>query len=644
VTLETTADGLLVTRVGGFVLFANARFAEMLDMDLEKLPGMRLEVLVRELAARLEDPAALGVGIGSLPDEGPADLGILRAKNGRVFQVGVQTLPRAAGGARRVFSVTEVTALVSATDTAREHAETLRVLLNAPHDGAVLIELDGTIVVLNQKSQDRFSQHVEQQGLEITSFVGTNVYDLLPPDVRDERRARNEQAIASGERVRYIDERNGVWTDVTVDPIRNEAGTIVRLAIFSRDVTERKQDEQALLRRSRELEALNDYLERTTKELEQSREELRDASEQMAILLEAETSRSRTDQLTGGLNHGAIREVLHEAIAAEVTFAIAMVDLDGMKAINDTYGHQTGDLVLLRTVEALDRRGAIVGRYGGDEFMVALLDADLEDVQAYKDDVEAALRASQVIDPETGAGVDVVASVGLSWFPRDATTLTALVEAADERMYTEKANRRSESGLSSSRMFADDRTARMAGELLHLLTQPVPLDERLRLLSHRLSIGGGFAAVSFDVFDGGSSEEAEVVGQNAFSRAPEELLEAWNEHQRNNDGHPITEMLETTRRPVIIDDIQTSQFVTDEQKTLLGAVGIKSGIVVPLYAGETRVGTMSAGRKELAAFSASDERYLDVIGGELARLIDLILKAQIFDRQTLRTAQVEQAA
>lgn len=642
-TLEATADGILMTRVGGSVLYANTRFAEMLGLDADALPGMKTQQLLQELSQRIEDPATLAAKISALPDEGVAELGTMRGAQGRVFQVDVRTLPPSPFGARRVFSVMEVTTLVNVTDVAHEQAETLRALLNAPHQGAVLIELDGTIAVLNKRSQERFEQYAAAQGLNIESFVGANVYELFPADVRDERRARNEQTIERGERSRHVDERDGTWTDVTIDPVRDDEGRVVRLAVFSRDITERKRDEQALLRRSRELEAMNDYLERTAAELQQSREELREAGTQLESLLEAEKERARRDPLTGSLNHGSIREVLAAAVAAEVTFAIAMVDLDGMKAINDTYGHQTGDRVLLRTAEALDRRAAIVGRYGGDEFMVALLDADPENVQGYKDDVEAALRAAQVTDRETGASIDVVASVGLAWFPGDGTTLTALVEVADERMYSEKAARRSEMALSSSRMFADDRMARMAGELLHLLTQPVPLDERLRLLSHRLSIAGGYAAVGFDVL-GGVRDQAEIAGQNAFSRAPEEVMAAWNDHQRNNDGHPISALLDETRRPVVIDDIQASPYVTEQQKKLLQVVGIKSGLVVPLFAGDTRVGTMSVGRKEIAAFSMSDERYLEVVGGELARLLDLIMKAQMFDRRAPQANDAERKA
>ena len=52
-----------------------------------------------------------------------------------------------------------------------------------------------------------------------------------------------------------------------------------------------------------------------------------------------------------------------------------MIDVDGLKAVNDTYGHQVGDAVLVAIAGALSRDNAIVGRYGGDEFVVVLPNA-----------------------------------------------------------------------------------------------------------------------------------------------------------------------------------------------------------------------------------------------------------------------------
>jgi diguanylate cyclase (GGDEF)-like protein/PAS domain S-box-containing protein len=536
----------------------------------------------------------------------------------------------------------DITSRVRAEEALRDSEETARALLNAPTDGAVLVDRDGTILAMNATAERRFGEHAAKQGLQASDFIGTCVFDLFPPDLRDQRRARNVEVFESGERRHFEDERDGTWTDVTIDPIHDAQGNVARLAIFSRDITDRKRDEAALRKRSRELEALNDYLEKTSSELERSQFELREASEQLAQLLDAEQARAKTDPLTGILNHGAISEVITEAIACEVSFAVAMVDVDGMKAVNDTYGHQTGDVLLLEVTRAISRGGAIVGRFGGDEFLVALLSADIDEADEYKRAVDAALASAQVIDAESQARVPVVASVGIAAYPADAPTLAELIERADERMYAEKRARTGGTGLSSSRLLGDERAARMVGELVPLLTSDESLDDKLRLVAHRLSVGAGYAGVSFDVFaeeeDTGASAPA-TMSQNAFSKAPEEVLEAWNEHQRSGANQTgVGDILRETGRPLIIPDIATSDYVTDQQRDLLSKVGIRSGMVVPLFSGDMMLATMSVGHKETDGFNSSDERFLLAVAGQVAAIIRM---ARLVEHQRRTTARLE---
>ena len=518
----------------------------------------------------------------------------------------------------------DVSSRVQAEEALRDSEETARALLNAPTDGAVLVDREGTILAMNATAERRFNEHAAKQGLSERSFIGTCVYDLFPPDLRDQRRARNDEVFTTGERSHYEDERDGTWTDVTIDPIPDAAGNVVRLAIFSRDITDRKRDEAALKKRSRELEALNDYLEKTHTELERSQEELRDASEQLAELLDAEQARAKTDPLTGVLNHGAISEVITEAIAAEINFAVAMVDVDGMKAVNDTYGHQAGDDVLLAVTKAIRRGGAIVGRYGGDEFLVALLNADGNEASAYKTAVDTALLDAHIVDPESGARVPVVASVGIASYPADAQALPELIERADEQMYAEKRARQGVgTGLSSSRILGSERAARMVGELVPLLTSEESLADKLRLVAHRVTVGGGYAGVNFDVFvEEDDGTQASTASQNAFTKAPDELIEEWNRQQRagaNDTG--VGELLRETKRPLIIESIAESEYVTDDQKKLLLSIGILSAIVVPLFADDTMVATMSVGSKEPAAFGHNDEQFLTAVAGQVAAII-----------------------
>jgi PAS domain S-box-containing protein len=149
---------------------------------------------------------------------------------------------------------------------------------------------------------------------------------------------------------------------------------------------ERERAEQAMHGRAAELERMYGRLAEANTELETSNTRIEEKSLLLERALELERERSRRDQLTGTLNHAAITDALRETIceANAGTLAIAMVDVDGLKAANDTYGHQVGDAVLALVARHLMRDGAAVGRYGGDEFVSILRGADQHTSEAYR--------------------------------------------------------------------------------------------------------------------------------------------------------------------------------------------------------------------------------------------------------------------
>jgi diguanylate cyclase (GGDEF)-like protein len=121
--------------------------------------------------------------------------------------------------------------------------------------------------------------------------------------------------------------------------------------------------------------------------------------------------------------------------------AVIIADLDGLKPINDGYGHPMGDAALVAVAEALHRDRAIVGRYGGDEFVALLPGANRERAERYKQEVVKALQACEVIDEASGTIIPVGASIGIAIYPEDAASVTPLIELADSGMYAEKRSR-----------------------------------------------------------------------------------------------------------------------------------------------------------------------------------------------------------
>jgi diguanylate cyclase (GGDEF)-like protein len=125
---------------------------------------------------------------------------------------------------------------------------------------------------------------------------------------------------------------------------------------------------------------------------------------------------------------------------------LALCDLDGFKAYNDTFGHPEGDLLLARLGRQLARTVAPHGtayRLGGDEFC-ALLRVD-------HDELEQALAACHAALCERGTGFDVVASIGSVALPEDASDASTALRVADQRMYAQK----NDSGSSARQQLRD---------------------------------------------------------------------------------------------------------------------------------------------------------------------------------------------
>ncbi|RKZ14632.1 hypothetical protein DRQ50_08665 [bacterium] len=167
----------------------------------------------------------------------------------------------------------------------------------------------------------------------------------------------------------------------------------------------------------------------------------------LLTLLERERSRfahaADHDGLTGLPNRTAFdRELLlavDEALAAGRPLALAFLDLDGFKPINDTHGHQAGDEVLrvvARRLLASFREYDLVARIGGDEFAVVLRRAAPPPPAPAR--LEAALAEIRAPIHWEGVDLQVSASVGVVLFPGHGRTATDLLAAADAAMYRAK--------------------------------------------------------------------------------------------------------------------------------------------------------------------------------------------------------------
>ena len=153
---------------------------------------------------------------------------------------------------------------------------------------------------------------------------------------------------------------------------------------------------------------------------------------------------ANTDPLTGLHNRRAFSKMLADRVACCGTkeFAIAMLDLDGFKPVNDRFGHAAGDevlTVLANRLRAACRSGDHVARIGGDEFAIVFAhDRSSVAIEEGISAIGSALAEPYLID---GHHVFVSASIGTACFPAAANTVNGLLSAADEALYIVKAGR-----------------------------------------------------------------------------------------------------------------------------------------------------------------------------------------------------------
>ncbi|HMK66028.1 MAG TPA: PAS domain S-box protein, partial [Thermodesulfobacteriota bacterium] len=141
-------------------------------------------------------------------------------------------------------------------DALLESQNIRKALLNAPSDVILLLDLNGIIIDANATAVSRLSRPIDQ-------LIGICIWDLLQPDVSQGRNAYADQVIESGLPVRFEDERNGTWFDNVVYPICDDSGKVARIAVVARDITERRQMEEALRRRELELRLITDNIRDT---------------------------------------------------------------------------------------------------------------------------------------------------------------------------------------------------------------------------------------------------------------------------------------------------------------------------------------------------------------------------------------------
>lgn len=284
-----------------------------------------------------------------------------------------------------------------AKQRAEEAAARLSSVLESTMDCVVMLDHEWRVAYMNQNA----SRLLAASGLQ----VGMNLWESFPAEAEGAFARHYSRAMAEQTPVSFEEflPQLGIWLEVQAYP-----GT-EGLSVFFRDITERRLAE----------------------------EERRSAQEKISYM-------ARHDALTGLPNRFSLRERLEQSTSsASSPTAVLCLDLDGFKAVNDTFGHPVGDALLQRVAERLQnsvRRSDLVARFGGDEFAIVQSDVTNQDqLETLARRIVDALSEPFNLD---GQQIVIGTSIGIAVTSPEVNAADDLLKAADIALYCAKADGR----------------------------------------------------------------------------------------------------------------------------------------------------------------------------------------------------------
>lgn len=319
-------------------------------------------------------------------------------KNGERFPVEINSQGTVIDGEIILLSIIQdITRRKISEQLLEESENNLRALLNAVTESFFLMNKDGIILAANETMAQRY-------GLAMDMLVGSRIYDLLKPKTARQRKAQADIVIRTGKPVRFEDVRFHRNIDQVLYPVFDNNNQVVRIAVFGIDITERRKMEKKL-----ENIAFNDHLTG----LYNRRGFINIAERQLKL-----SRRSRQKLL------------------------LFFADLDRMKWINDTLGHEQGDKALIIAAKILAktfRESDIISRIGGDEFAILAIDADEKTAEIL---LKRLHKLIHHINSRKDRKYDFSISIGYAAFdPHHHDSLDELMSRADMRMYEDKKNK-----------------------------------------------------------------------------------------------------------------------------------------------------------------------------------------------------------
>ncbi len=400
-TLESTADGILVTDLEGGIRSYNHLFADLWGLPDELLTQRDDGAIYRWMDKAIVDAERYAERLGTItrsPLMEATDVLVLRS--GKILER--VTLPQYARGRPigRVYSYRDITQKLE--DEAR--LQLAAKVFESSTDAIFITDKDQRIITVNPSfsSLSKFSED-EMKGRSLRE-----VFDHETPAAQLDQilRQLEQNACWEGELWNRNKEGHAYLSMVTLVKVTDAQGQTVHFIGFCKDRTESHAAKQKI--------------------------------EQLAF----------SDALTGLPNRLLLAERIKQAISVASrrhgSFALLFLDLDHFKQINDALGHPFGDRVLLEVTRRLKkciRQVDTAARHGGDEFVLLLHEADAEGAEICARRVLEELSAPVDLD---GMQFTITSSIGIALYPADGNNMDDLIKNADSAMYYVKERGRSD--------------------------------------------------------------------------------------------------------------------------------------------------------------------------------------------------------
>jgi len=307
-------------------------------------------------------------------------------------------------------------------------------LIESMSDGILVLDDQGRIVDINPAMQSLLED-------ESAALIGQNVSVIL------KHWTQNTEQLLNGMETRVelkVPKKPSSYLDLRITSLYDDNQKVNgRLMVF-RDITDRKEVEQDLRR---------------------AMDRLQTQLIEIGVLQSQLREQAIRDALTHLFNRLYLEETLERELARATResypLCVIMMDLDFFKDINDTYGHEAGDVVLktlAETVTKQSRHGDFVCRFGGEEFVLVMPNIGIEKARERAEELHQIIDALNI--PYGRFILTTTISMGIAWYPAHGKTKEALMRAADMAMYVAKNTGRNrvivydESGWANSKVNA----------------------------------------------------------------------------------------------------------------------------------------------------------------------------------------------